>query len=333
MSEPLRLGVLGGRSWILQVAILPALDLIDEVELVALGAATGAVGEGIDDPALRATLVAADRGSYEAVLADAEVEAVYLPLPNDLHLPWVTRALEAGKHVLCEKPLGLTADEVVRMHATAEAAGLVLAEAWMTPFSPRWRASIEAAERGEVGAVRHVRTEFTFPLGPEKRTNYRFAPEHGGGSLYDVGIYALGPALRLLGDDPAGIEVLVDRDPTGVDLTTVVLLDHGDGRVASAMTSFGLPDRQLLEITGTEGRIVVDTVAHTNPTGAPAPRLERHGEAPRALTYDDFDPYARMLQAFHAAVRGDAPWPRPASDEVALARVVDRVRERGGARA
>jgi len=329
MTTPLRLGVLGGRSWILHQAILPALALVDEVELVAVGAATGPIGEGIEDPSVRAALVAADRGSYEAVLAADDVEAVYLPLPNHLHLPWVTRALEAGKHVLCEKPLGLTADEVERMHASAAAADRVLAEAWMTPFSPRWRAAIEAAERGEVGEVRHVRTEFTFPLGPEARSNYRFAPEHGGGSLYDVGIYALGPALRLLGDDPAGIEVVVDRDPTGVDLTTVVLLDHGHGRAASAMTSFGLPDRQLLEITGTEDRIVVDAVAHTNPTGAPAPRLERAGEAPRALTYDDHDPYARMLEAFVAAVRGDAPWPRPASDEVALARGLDRVRARG----
>lgn len=333
MSEPLRLGVLGGRSWILHQAILPALALTDEVELVAVGAATGPVGEGIADAAVRDALVAADRGSYEGVLADDAVEAVYLPLPNDLHLPWVTRALEAGKHVLCEKPLGLTADEVVRMHATAEAAGLVLAEAWMTPFSPRWRATIEAAEEGAVGAVRHVRTEFTFPLGPESRTNYRFSPEHGGGSLYDVGIYALGPALRLLGDEPVDLEVVVERDPTGVDLTTVVLLDHGDGRSASAMTSFGLPDRQLLEVTGTQGRIIVETFAHTNPTGAPAPRLERIGEDPRALTYDDFDPYARMLQAFAAAARGVAPWPRPASDEVALARVLDRVLARGGARA
>ena len=316
-AEPLRLGILGARSWIAAQAVIPAIAASDEVTVVAVGAAGGAVP---------ASLAHLDAGGYEGVLADPRVEAVYLPLANGLHRPWIERAARAGKHVLCEKPLGLDADDAAAMAAACQSAGVVLAEAWMTPFGSRWAQVVALAAGGGLGDVRHVRGEFTFTLGPEMAGNYRWDPAQGGGALLDVGIYALGAAVALWGAEPATVAASSRPSGTGVDATTSVWCDWGGDRTASALVSFELPERQRLEIVGTGGRIVVEGPAFTGGAAATAYAHQRADGTVEAVATVGDDPYRGMVEAFARAVRGTAPWPRPPAESVALARLLDRVR-------
>ncbi len=316
-DEPLRFGILGARSWIANGAVIPAIEASSNGTLVAVAAATGPV------PARLAPL---DAGSYDAVLARPDVEAVYLPLPNGLHRQWVERAAAAGKHVLCEKPLGLDGPDATAMAATCEAAGVLLAEAWMTPFGARWAEVVAVAASGALGEVRHVRGQFTFTLGPEQAANYRWDPAQGGGALLDVGIYALGAAIALWGPEPATVAAASRPSESGVDATTSAWCDWGDGRTAHALVSFELPECQRLEIVATGGRVVVDGPAFTG--GPQASSYERHGVdgSVASVAIPGNDAYVGMVEAFARAVRGIEPWPRPVSEAIALSRLLDRIR-------
>jgi predicted dehydrogenase len=314
---PVRIGLLGARSWIADQAVIPAIDVATGCTLVAVAAAGGPVP---------AHLAHHDAGSYEGVLADPGVEAVYVPLANGLHRHWVERAAAAGKHVLCEKPLGVDAADAGAMVTACDAAGVLLAEAWMTPFGARWAEVVARAAAGDLGEVRHVRADFTFTLGPGQRDNYRWDPTQGGGALLDVGIYALGAAVALWGAEPVEVAATAVTSTTGVDATTSMWCDWGQGRTASALVSFELPECQRLELVGTTGRFVVSGPAFTG--GAAAASYERHdvvGDIELVTAVAD-DPYLNMMEAFARAVRGTEPWRRPASESVALARLLDRVR-------
>jgi predicted dehydrogenase len=316
-SSDLRLGILGGRSWIANQAVIPAIQAAEGCTLVAVAASTGPVPDH---------LAHLDVGSYDAVLDSPDVEAVYVPLPNGLHGPWVARAAAAGKHVLCEKPLGLDAADAAAMAEACAAAGVLLAEAWMTPFGARWAEVVALAAAGELGEVRHVRSEFTFTVGPEQAANYRWDPAQGGGALLDVGIYALGAAVALWGPDPVAVAASVVPSPSGVDATTSTWCDWGEGRTASALVSFELPDRQHLEIVGTAGRVVVGSPAFTGGAAATHYEHERSDGQVEVVTVEGNDPYRGMVEAFARAVRGVEPWPRPVEESVGLARLIDRIR-------
>jgi predicted dehydrogenase len=221
---------------------------------------------------------------------------------------------------------GVDAADAAAMVAACDAAGVLLAEAWMTPFGPRWAEVVERARAGELGEVRHVRGDFTFVIGPDQRDNYRWDPAQGGGALLDVGIYALGAAVALWGADPVEVAATAAPSGTGVDATTSAWCDWGEGRTASVLVSFELPECQRLELVGTAGRIVVVGPAFTG--GAAATSYEHHGADGEVeiVPTDGADPYLAMVEAFARAVRGIEPWPRPAIESVALARLLDRIR-------
>ena len=311
----MRFGVLGARSWIANRAVIPALLAAENCELVAVASASGAV------PPRHGGL---DAGGYDALLARPDVEAVYVPLPNGLHRRWVERAAAAGKHVLCEKPLGVDPADAAAMAAACDAAGVLLAEAWMTPFGARWSAVCAVAASGGLGELRHVRGEFTFPLDPAA-PNYRWDPAQGGGALLDVGIYALGTATSLWGPDPHRVHAARTTSDRGVDTTTTAWLDWGDGRTASIVVSFELPECQRLELVGTDGRIVVDGPAFTGGSAATVyDHTDRDGVT-TAVSCAGNDPYRDMVAAFADAVRRRRPWPRPAQHAVSMAELLDRI--------
>ncbi len=318
--RPVGIGILGARSWIANQAVIPAMVASTGCEVVAVAAAGGPVP---------AHLAGLDAGDYAGVLDRPEVEAVYVPLANGHHRRWVEAAADAGKHVLCEKPLGVDAADAEAMVAACDRAGVLLAEAWMSPFGARWAAVTARALAGDLGEVRHVRGQFTFALGPDQHANYRWDPALGGGALLDVGIYALGTAVALWGADPVTVAAASRPSPTGVDATTSVWCDWGDGRTASALVSFELPECQRLELTGTAGSIDVTGPAFTG--GAAATSFDRRGvdgTTETVATVGD-DPYLGMVDAFARAVRGLEPWPRPISQAIALARLLDRIRTSG----
>ena len=309
MTVPLRWGVLGATSQVAQQAVLPALGASVTSKVVA-AASRDAHGAGL--------------APYHRVLADPAVEAVYLPLPNSLHHEWTLRAAEAGKHVLCEKPLACSAAQAADMAAACETAGVVLMEAYMTPFHPRAAILSEVVGTGGLGDLRFGRSTFTFSH--RNRGDHRWLAEMGGGALLDVGVYCLSPLLDAAGRPPETVASREVRDATGVDASFSGWLDFGSGFTAAFSVSFEAPERQHLELVGTSATALVDAAFAA---GAPGQRgrLLHHDGRVEELGGADDDPYRLMVEHFEAVVRGRAQSVRPPSASIELLAVVDRLRE------
>ena len=317
MPDPLRLGVIGANSFVARAAIYPAVAASDEVEIVAAASNSSIPG----------ALSGVGRDSYEAVIDDPGVEAVYIPLPNDLHRPWTERAAASGKHVLCEKPLATAPGDVAAMYAACGAADVVLAEAFMTPFHPRTTAVIDDVRSGSIGEVRSVRSEFSFTIAPEHADNYRWSLGHGGGALWDVGIYTLSPIFDLF-DHPIVRNVTSHIGPSGVDVTTAVTLGT-EHATATALCSFEMPERQLLEIRGTTGTITVDR-AYTPSEGDDHYLIQRPDQTRDRVVTGGADPYRMMLEAFAHACRGVSRWPRSEAATMAMISQITELRSMSG---
>ncbi len=297
MTDPLRLGVIGANSFVARAAIYPAVAASNGVEIVSVASNSEIPSEFSG--------VAQD--SYRDVIENPAVEAVYIPLPNHLHRRWTEQAATAGKHVLCEKPLATAPDDVAAMYAACRSAGVVLAEAYMTPFHPRTTAVADAVRSGAIGDVRSIRSEFSFTIGPDHSANYRWVPEHGGGAMWDVGIYTLSPIYDLF-DNPTVRNVTSCIGPSGVDVTSSVTLAT-EQAVATALCSFEMPERQLLEVRGTTGTITVDR-AYTPSEDDDHYLIQRADGSQDRVVTGGADPYRLMLEAFAQVCHGDSPWPR-----------------------
>ncbi|MFM7534636.1 MAG: Gfo/Idh/MocA family protein [Acidimicrobiales bacterium] len=195
-------------------------------------------------------------GSYEAMLADPDIDAVYVSLPNHLHAEWTIRAAEAGKHVLCEKPLALDVDDVDAIAAAAVANSVVVTEAFMYRHHPQTRRVLELIASGAIGEVCLVRGSFSFPL--TNPGDVRLDPVMGGGSAWDVGVYPISYARTVIGRAPDAVSAHRHLGPTGIDLWCLGTLHFGDGVSAQFDSSFAAPYRTNLEIVGTRGLIVLD---------------------------------------------------------------------------
>ena len=316
MTRPVGIGVLGGRSWIFQQAVGPALAESASCEVVAVAAASGPV-----DNAWGGEVVA----DYQAVIDHRAVEAVYLPLPNGLHRRWTEAAARAGKHVLCEKPLAGTAMDAQAMMAACLAGGVLLAEAYMTPFHPVPSALDALIRSGGLGRPVSARAAFTFPMPPEQAANYRWDPSQGGGALLDVGIYCLSPLLAF-GGRPTELLAAAALTDRGVDASFTSVLRFDSELIATATCSFDAGEQQLLELVGTEGRVAVDQRPFT--PGPEDDRLvihRRDGSASEVVT-GGANCYVGMVDAFARAVRGEQPWPRPDLDGLALLELMEHLR-------
>jgi predicted dehydrogenase len=194
-------------------------------------------------------------GSYEALLADPGVDVVYIPLPNALHAPWTIRAVESGKHVLCEKPLATTVADVLAIEEAARHHGRVVAEAFMYRHHPLTTAVVQAVASGVIGDLRLIRGSFTFKH--EREPDVRWDPALGGGSLWDVGCYPVGYARLVAGVEPADVIGWQHATPAGVDEAFVGLLRFPGHLHAMIDCSFRTPFRTRVELVGTEGTIVV----------------------------------------------------------------------------
>ncbi len=313
---PIRLGVLGARSMVATNAVMPAIDTSDLAELVAVASLGGPVPEPWSH---------LGAGTYDDVLDHPDVDAVYIPLPNGMHREWVERAADRGKHVLCEKPIAPTVADAAAMAAACDAAGVLLAEAWMTPFDARWIAAMAAVRDGVLGSVLDVDTSFTFTMSAEAGDNYRWSPDQGGGALLDVGIYCLGPIVELWGANPEAIDATALWHTTGVDARTEATLSWNDGREARIRCSFVDAEEQRIEIVGDRASLIIDADAHTG--GERADRFLLAGSDGRVSTTSvtASDPYLGMVDAFARAVRGDTPWPRPMTSTLELLTLIERI--------
>jgi xylose dehydrogenase (NAD/NADP) len=308
-AEPLRWGVLGAGSMVATRAVLPAMAASDRCTVVAEASRTA--GGGFD--------------AYLRVLADPTVEAVYLPLPNNLHREWTLRAAAAGKHVLCEKPLARSAAEAQEMADACVAAGVVLMEAYMSPFHPRAAALAALVAAGALGELRFAAAAFTFPL--EDPDNHRWRPEMGGGALLDVGIYCLAPIVSAAGRFPVALAATSVEAATGVDASFSGWLDFGLSFTATFSASFEAAERQHLELVGTAATALVDDAFAAGAPGQRPHLVHADGRGPEAVAGPDQDPYRLMLDHFVDVVQGAAAPLRPPADSVALLGLLDRLRE------
>jgi predicted dehydrogenase len=255
--------------------------------------------------------------SYDEVCSADDVDVVYLSLPNDDHLPWVLAALEAGKHVLCEKPLGLDAAQVARMTAAAEASGTLLVEAAWNRWHPRTRRFEEIVQA--IADPLEVRSWFTFPGVPAD--NYRLDPARGGGALLDVGCYAIAGALMALGEDASVTTAEQHVGTTGVDLTTSATLESVRG-TAAVTGSFERPESQGLTVTAPGISVEATNPAFTSWREASELRVVEDGVT-RLETFETCDAYLLMVDAVSRRVRGEDAWVLPLSTSLAVARAVD----------
>ena len=321
---PVRIGVLGARSMIARLALYGAIADSAEADLVAVAASSGPVPDHVAH---------LDSGSYDELIADPDIDAVYIALPNDMHRPWAIAAMTAGKHVLCEKPLGRSAHDAEAMFAVAAETGTVLAEAWMTPFDPRWSDAIGRAANGELGDLRSIDASFTFTIGPEAAGNYRWDPDKGGGALADVGVYCLGAVEALWGLEPDDLEAsivwseLQDGASGPTDATTSATLRWADGRAASIRCSFVEQERQRLEIVGSDGSLVIDGDAFTGGVNATEFEMSGPGGVTR-VTVEADNLYRRMVDQFSRAVHNVEPWSRSPESVTAMLGMVDQIRAR-----
>ena len=238
-------------------------------------------------------------GSYEALLADPDVEAVYIPLPNSMHVEWTMRALEAGKHVLCEKPMDRRPEQVTRAFDLAQARGLVLSEAFMWRHHPQTARLRSLLDDGAVGDVRLVRACFSFVLAGD--VDVRLDPALDGGALMDVGCYAVSGVRFVAGGEPLSVAAETVTGPSGVDVRLGGLLRFDGDVVGMIDCGLDLPSRGELEIAGSEGRIVL-----TDPWHCIDPRIVvERGFEREVVDIAPADSYGLELDDMAAAIRGE----------------------------
>ena len=315
-AAPLRWGVLGATSAVARLAVLPAIESSPTAELVAVASLSSELPAGYLGARRRYR-------RYEDLLADDEVEAVYIPLPNSLHAEWTARAAAAGRHVLCEKPLGRTAQEAAAMAEGCRRHGVTLMEAYMTPFHPRSALMVDTVAAGRLGELRFARCAFTGRLG--RPDDHRWQPHMGGGALLDVGIYCVAPLLAVAGRDPQRVAAAATWTPTGVDASFAGWLDFGEGFGAALECSFESPERQQVELVGTDGALTVERTFTPGPSDT-AMRLVTADGGVELLDCPGADPYRGMVEHLAAVVRRGEPLSRPPAESVRVAQVLDRLR-------
>jgi D-xylose 1-dehydrogenase (NADP+, D-xylono-1,5-lactone-forming) len=255
----LRIGVLGAAN-IAQVIVIPSILACEGVELTAIGSNSDRAARFLEGTDLRTSQGQPLREavrilSYDELLADPDIDAVYIGLPNHLHAEWSKRSADAGKHVLCEKPAARTGAEAEEAIGYCVDHGVIWMEAFMYRFHPQWRSVRERLAAGAIGDLRCIRSVFTFTV--EDPQNIRRRPEVGGGSLYDVGSYCVNVSRWMAGRSPVAVSGQQQLSPQGIDEEFQGMLDFGAGVSALIFSSLSQPYRHEVELLGTAGRIVV----------------------------------------------------------------------------
>ncbi|MDZ4657403.1 MAG: Gfo/Idh/MocA family oxidoreductase [Bythopirellula sp.] len=263
-------------------------------------------------------------GSYEALLADPEIDTIYNALPNNLHVPWSIRALEAGKHVLCEKPLGMSAVECEELLAVAARhPKLKVMEAFMYRHHPQWQKAKQLVDAGEIGELRSVQSSFSYHN--VDANNIRNSIAAGGGALMDIGCYGISVARFIFGREPQRVCGWVEYDPTfGTDRLASGLLDFGSG-TSTFTCSTQLVPYQRVNILGTTGRVEIEIPFNAPPDKPCRIWHEINGQI-HEIIFEICDQYMLQGDAFSQAILEDTPVPTPLTDAVANMRVIEAVK-------
>ena len=326
MREKVRWGVLGAAKIAVE-KVIPAMQRGEWSEVVGLAsrdagrAARAAAGLG----------VARSYGSYEELLADPEIEAVYNPLPNHLHVPWTVRAAEAGKHVLCEKPVALDAREARLLLEARDRTGVRIQEAFMVHTHPQWLGAREVVRSGRIGELRSATCFFSFFN--RDPANIRNRAEMGGGALMDIGCYPVNLSRFVYGEEPRRVLAHIERDPEwGVDRLTSAVLDFPAGH-ATFTCSTQLAPYQRMQFFGTRGRVEVEVPFNAPPDRPARVLVADDANRVEAMEFPPCDQYTIQGDLFSRAVRGESEQPVPLEDALRNMAVIDalfRSAESGG---
>jgi D-xylose 1-dehydrogenase (NADP+, D-xylono-1,5-lactone-forming) len=306
MSGPVRWGLLSTAR--INEAILDGAAESEDTEVVAVASRDRQRADGY----AREHGLERGYGSYQALLDDPELDVVYNSLPNSLHVEWSIRALEAGKHVLCEKPMDRRVEAVERAFDTAEREGRLLMEAFMYRHHPQTQKAAELVRDGAIGELRQLRSRFSFTLADE--ADVRLDPELDGGALMDLGCYCIS-MQRLLAGEPKLVFGRRRTGGKGVDIGFVGLLDFGDDVFGEFHCGFDLPEGNGLEAVGSKGRLVVP-----DPVRCRDPHVEVDGER---IDVEDVNRYFLQVENFSAAVRGEAEPLLGRADALGQARAIE----------
>ncbi|MFB5663371.1 Gfo/Idh/MocA family protein [Alteribacillus sp. HJP-4] len=254
MEKKLRWGIMSTAA-IAQRAMIPG---IQESHTGVLQAIASRSLETAEEVAEKFSIASA-YGSYEELLADEQIDAVYIPLPNHLHKEWVIKAARAGKHILCEKPIALTAAEAEEMKMVCEEQEVLLSEAFMYRYQPRYTEIKQRIKEGDIGVIRGLRGSFTFNSAG-KTSSFRAKQDQGGGGLYDIGVYPVSAARMILDEEPkaATMHAYFSEKHDNVDMVAAGLLEFADGKFLTFDCGMWAAGRNELEIVGTDGRIVIE---------------------------------------------------------------------------
>jgi predicted dehydrogenase len=266
-------------------------------------------------------------GSYEEMLADPEIEAVYNPLPNHLHVPLTLKAAEAGKHVLCEKPVAFNAQEAKKLVEARDKHGVIIAEAFMVRYHPQWIKARELVRSGAIGELRAIQGSFSYMN--RDPADVRNQPETGGGALYDIGCYTIVTSRYIFGEEPKRVVSMIERDPDfQTDRLASALMEFPSGQ-ALFVCSTQLVPYQRMQIFGTTGRIEVQ-IPFNALLDEPCIIFQDDGSvlgdrSAQKITFETANQYTLQGDAFARAVRGVAPLEFPIEDAVKNMAVIDAV--------
>jgi predicted dehydrogenase len=311
MTGKIRWGVLS-TARIGVAKVIPAMQRGELCDVVAIASRTEAKAQA----AARSLGIPQAFGSYEALLASPDIDAIYNPLPNDGHVPWSIRALEAGKHVLCEKPIALSAAEGRTLaDAAARFPRLKLMEAFMYRLHPQWRTTKQLVDSGRIGSLKTIQTFFSFYN--DDPANIRHDPAMGGGALMDIGCYAISLSRWLFGREPERVQAHVAIDPRyGVDRTASSVLDFGSG-TASFTCSMAVAPLQVVHVVGDAGRIELSEVPFNAPADRPCVVRLQVGDGPvERLEQPVCNQYTIQGDLFSRAILDDLPVPTSIEDAI-----------------
>jgi predicted dehydrogenase len=266
-------------------------------------------------------------GSYEELLADPEIEAVYNPMPNHLHVPWSIKAIEAGKHVLCEKPIGLSAAEAQELlDAARQHPQIKVMEAFMYRHHPQWLRAKQIVDAGGIGELRTVHSFFSYFN--DDPSNIRNIADIGGGGLMDIGCYNISVSRFIFGAEPQRVLGIVEYDPSfHTDRLASGILDFGRG-TATFTCSTQLTSYQRVNIYGTTGRVEIE-IPFNAPADRPCRMWHQRGGEIEEIVLETADQYTLQGDLFSQAVLNDTPVPTPLEDAIGNMRVIDAVVESG----
>jgi predicted dehydrogenase len=315
--EKVKLGVLGVSGHFIKRTLLP-LKQSSKVDLVAISSRN----QGKAEVMARKYGIRRHYGSYDALLNDPDIEMVFIPLPNHLHVEWIKKSADAGKHILCEKPIAMNATEAIDAVKYAADKGVLLMEAFMYRFQPQWIRAKEICDLGEIGSIVSIQTIFSYN-NPDPN-NIRNIAEFGGGALMDIGCYGISVPRYIFGREPLRVMSLIERDNGfKTDKHTSAVLDFGGAQATFTVSTQTHPFQKVF-IHGSAGNIIIQIPFNTF-VDVPAIITVQTGVGERNIEFLPSDQYGLQFDAFAESIRSNIPVPIPPEDAVNNMKVIDAV--------